>query len=200
MLSISLHISLMRTSSDTKVILVGDISVGKSSLLMQFEKQQFDEKVEPTIGANFITRLIETSHGPINLMVWDTAGQERYRALIPMYSRNAAAALLVIDVSCPQSFESIDLWHATIKQNCLKNCKIYLVANKIDLECRVPLDKVEDWARQNGCEFFKTSARDRSTVDPVFMKVAEDLASDKAKPQRQAVPIAKPRTEQNSCC
>lgn len=187
-------------SSDTKVIIVGDISVGKSSILEQFDKHQFNEQIDSTVGANFITRVMETSQGPINLMVWDTAGQERYRALIPMYARNAAAALLVLDVSCPQSFESLDLWYAILKDNCVKNCRIYVVANKMDLECRVPLIQVEEWARAHECSFFKTCARDLSTVEPIFAKVAEDLASEKARPPRQAIAIAKANTENNSCC
>ena len=166
----------MRTSSDTKVILVGDISVGKSSLLMQFEKQQFDEKVEPTIGANFITRLIETSHGPINLMVWDTAGQEKFRSLAPMYYRSAAVAVLVYDVTQKASLEAISGWAAEIADRAPPSIKTVVVGNKIDAtDDRVVFtEQGEALARDIGAiGHYETSALTGDGIDNLFANVAE---------------------------
>jgi small GTP-binding protein len=162
---------------DPKVIIVGDTSVGKTSLLCQFNSSTFDENTESTVGASYVQKAVDTARGKVTLLIWDTAGQERYRSLIPMYSRNAAAALLVVDVSNPASCQAIDTWLDTLKENCPPRVRIYLVANKIDLLAQFPLDELERWANEHQFPFFKTCAAEHSTVAPVFMKVAEDMAT-----------------------
>lgn len=117
-----------QTNPDAKVIIVGDLAVGKTSILNQFEKHEFDETVESTVGAGFVTQQMETSHGLVNLLMWDTAGQERYRSLIPMYSRNASAALIVVDVNNPSSADSVFAWNTLLKENCPRKCRVYVVA------------------------------------------------------------------------
>ena len=166
-----------QTNPDTKVIIVGDLAVGKTSILNQFEKGEFSETVESTVGAGFVSRQVETSHGNVNLLMWDTAGQERYRSLIPMYSRNATAALLVVDVNNPLSVDSIEIWHSVLKEHCPRKCRIYVVANKIDLECHISMEKLEQWSKHNGFPFFKASAKRFETIEPIFKRVAEDMGS-----------------------
>ena len=63
-----------------RVILLGDSTVGKSSLLKYFTEGKFDEGCEPTVGVDFFARLIEIKPGlRVKLQLWDTAGQERFR-------------------------------------------------------------------------------------------------------------------------
>jgi len=63
-----------------RVILLGDSTVGKSSLLKYFTEGKFDEECEPTVGVDFFARLVEIKPGlRVKLQLWDTAGQERFR-------------------------------------------------------------------------------------------------------------------------
>ena len=67
-----------------KVVVLGESSVGKTSLVHRFTSNRFDTRTSNTIGAAFTTKVYSTPDKPdrkINLEIWDTAGQERYRSL-----------------------------------------------------------------------------------------------------------------------
>jgi small GTP-binding protein len=187
---------------DTKVIIVGDTSVGKTSLLCQFNSSTFDEATESTVGASYVQKTVDTSRGKVTLLIWDTAGQERYRSLIPMYSRNAAAALLVVDVANTASCQAIDPWLDTLKENCPPRVRIYLVANKIDLVAQFPIEELEKWANEHQFPFFKTCAAEHDTVVPVFMKVAEDMAVPDLQWQSTPAPpqLEEADAKKGKCC
>jgi small GTP-binding protein len=163
-------------SRNIKVVLLGDTSVGKTSLLSQFNWNTFQSETEPTVGAMFVAKEVATSRGQLNLLIWDTAGQERYRSLIPMYSRSAAAAVLVCDVASQSSYESIGTWYANLRNSCIQQIKVYVVANKIDLTIAIPIEKLESWAADNGFPFFRSCAAERHTVVPMFNRIADDFA------------------------
>jgi small GTP-binding protein len=189
---------------DTKVIIVGDTSVGKTSLLTQASTGVFNAETPPTVGALFIPKEIKTSHGRVNLLMWDTAGQERYRSLIPMYLRAASAAILVVDVTSLSSYESVESWYKLIKEKCPFSVRIYVVANKMDLEPQIPLDELQIWANAHRCPFFKSCASWRETVEPIFLKVAEDAGAAfvNAATRTQAVPLqpTQPLGDSDECC
>ena len=93
-----------------KVVIVGDSSVGKTSILFRFVFDKFDEHNLPTLGAGFKTQVVpftkpDGSSGSTKLNLWDTAGQERFDALTKMYFKQAEAAIIVYDVTNEISFE-----------------------------------------------------------------------------------------------
>lgn len=168
--------------NDSKIIILGDASVGKTSILIQFNSNHFEQTIESTVGASFSTKVVETSNGPVELFMWDTAGQEKYRSLIPMYTRSAVAAIIVVDITSQSSISSLDMWYDIVKQNCgLKSCRIYIVANKFDLisesEKAAAIVNVKRWANEHSFPFFATSAKQFETVQPVFQKIAEDIST-----------------------
>ena len=81
------------------VILVGDMGVGKSSLMSQYIKQEFPESPLPTIAIEFATKIIKIKEGGyVKAQIWDTAGQEKYKSITSHHYRKAVGALLVYDV------------------------------------------------------------------------------------------------------
>lgn len=76
-----------------KVLLVGDSSVGKSSLLLRFTADQFVDTTNPTIGVDFRTKYVTQQNKRLKLTIWDTAGQERFRTLTSSYYRGAQAVI-----------------------------------------------------------------------------------------------------------
>jgi small GTP-binding protein len=187
---------------DSKVILVGNESVGKTSILEQYTSHVFNEGTDPTIGASFVLKNIETRSGLVQIHIWDTAGQERYRSLIPMYSRNAVAAIIVVDVTNRESWEKVGMWLSIVQGNFSPDCRFYLVANKVDLEILVAIDDLEQWAETQQFPFFKTSARDLTSVSAVFEKVAEDIVEfSKTSPELMNGPSRLPSgSEKKGCC
>ncbi len=88
-----------------KIVLLGDTSVGKSSIATQYVRGSFNNYEEPTIGAAFMCKnqdlMIDEKVVSCKFEIWDTAGQERYKSLAPMYYRGAHVALIVYDTLSP---------------------------------------------------------------------------------------------------
>ena len=93
-----------------KFVLVGNTSVGKSSILLRFTENSFSSPLCPTVGVDLKLKKISSATKRIKLSLWDTAGQERFRSLTPAYYRGADAILFVYDVSNAQSFRSLEDW------------------------------------------------------------------------------------------
>merc|ERR1719270_3036391 len=117
-----------------KLVLLGDASVGKSSIFMRFLQNKFSEGIETTVGAAFNTKTIESKGRQVKFEIWDTAGQERFRSLAPMYYRGASSAVVVYDQTNFQTFERAQEWVRQVMQTSTNpNIVIALAANKSDL-------------------------------------------------------------------
>jgi len=122
-----------KPSSSVKLVLLGEAAVGKSSLVLRFVNNDFQENKEPTIGAAFLTQKCSLPTRVIKFEIWDTAGQERFASLAPMYYRNAQAALVVYDLTKPTSLTKAKHWVAELQRQASPGIVIALVGNKLDL-------------------------------------------------------------------
>lgn len=161
-----------------KIIMLGNSTVGKTSILTQLDTNTFDPEPKATIGGSFIEKTIVGQQGPVKLQLWDTAGQEQFRCLVPIYSRGAAAAVIVLDVSSPKSFESFDEWYELVNRDKNQECEIFVAANKNDLECVVDMEEVQKWAEKHNARVFSTSAKDRKSIDTLFDAIASTKFRD----------------------
>ncbi|KAJ1814888.1 Vacuolar protein sorting-associated protein 21 [Coemansia sp. RSA 2675] len=116
-----------------KVVLLGEAAVGKSSLVLRFVNDEFQENKEPTIGAAFLTQKVRLDDSVLKLDIWDTAGQERFHSLAPMYYRNAQAAVVVYDITRASSLDRAKSWIKELQRQASPNIVIALVGNKLDL-------------------------------------------------------------------
>jgi small GTP-binding protein len=178
--------------------MLGDSSVGKTSIVLQFHKSQFAATSEPTIGASYVTKEIQTKSGPISMHIWDTAGQERFKSVIPMYTRGCSAAILVCATDSKDSVTALDGWLRMVHETIASLQNIYVALNKMDLEPTFDPIVPETWARERGFKFFRTSAKDKSTVDPLFQEVAESLIVRGESSDVRPMPAAAP--ESKGCC
>ena len=125
-----------------KLVLLGDASVGKTSLVGRFVTNQFNEAVETTVGAAFSTQSVTLPDRVVKFEIWDTAGQERFKSLAPMYYRNASCAIVVYDVTSEVSFVRAKDWVKQLSYSNNPNIVIALAANKSDITQRQV--KIED--------------------------------------------------------
>ncbi|KAF3930543.1 hypothetical protein ABW19_dt0202664 [Dactylella cylindrospora] len=122
-----------KPSSSVKLVLLGEAAVGKSSLVLRFVNDDFQENKEPTIGAAFLTQKCNLPNRTIKFEIWDTAGQERFASLAPMYYRNAQSALVVYDLTKASSLAKAKHWVAELQRQASPGIVIALVGNKLDL-------------------------------------------------------------------
>ncbi|KNB42214.1 GTP-binding protein [Blastocystis sp. subtype 4] len=162
-----------------RFIIVGSMSVGKSCLLLQFTDRKFSASVGPTIGVDFGSSSLNIDGENVKLQIWDTAGQEDFQAITRAYYREAAAAILVYDMTNLQSYEKLQSWLSAVQCNSTNpNIVITLVGNKNDVRNE---DKVvstadgEAFAKENGLLFLETSAKTGYNVDNVFVMTAREI-------------------------
>ncbi|EDR29171.1 GTP-binding protein YPTC4, putative [Entamoeba dispar SAW760] len=157
-----------------KYVIVGEVAVGKSCLLLQFQDKRFQPIHDLTIGVEFGTKTIPIQGQSVKLQIWDTAGSEKFRSITRSYYRGATGALLVYDISRKESFEKIPIWLEECRKYSNPNTTIMLVGNKCDLPDRqVTKEEGEAFAKENGLLFLEASARDATNVDNCFLQTAE---------------------------
>ena len=105
-----------------KIILLGESSVGKTSIINRLTKNIFDILTVSTISEYFCEKEIDIKGTLIKLQIWDTAGEEKFRSLISNYYNGAAAAILVYDIKRKDSFlELKNYWYDQVKETAPKN-------------------------------------------------------------------------------
>lgn len=163
-----------------KLVLLGESAVGKSSLVLRFVKGQFHEYQESTIGAAFLTQTVCLDDTTVKFEIWDTAGQERYHSLAPMYYRGAQAAIVVYDITNPDTFERAKTWVKELQRQARADIVIALAGNKSDLANRrmVEYEEASNYAEENSLLFMETSAKNANNVNEIFLEIARKLPRD----------------------
>ncbi|GAB1228228.1 hypothetical protein ENUP19_0380G0056 [Entamoeba nuttalli] len=161
-----------------KIVILGDSSVGKTSLLQQYITKTFAEQTKSTVGADFITREIDIDGKIIALQIWDTAGSERFCSLGPVFFRGADCCILVCDVTNESTFEHLDDWKKQLFQSLsfedLTNFPFVVVGNKSDCsdeERQVSFEKLSHWG-DGKYIYFECSAKTGWNIDNIFIEIA----------------------------
>jgi small GTP-binding protein len=149
-----------------KIVVVGDSGVGKTCLLLRFVRDEWETDSQPTLGVEFLARVVNTENHRIQLQLWDTAGQELFRSVTRGYYRGSAGALLVFDLTSRDSFLSIERWLQDLREVARPDLTAILVGNKSDLAAKreVPEEEARTYAERNHMTYFETSAKTGDNV------------------------------------
>ena len=192
---------------NTKLVLLGDSSVGKTALIRRHTTDTFSNTEAPTVVAATtnlkFTR--ERDSQTLSVAVWDTAGQENFRSLAPIYYQDAQLALIVFSVEESETFNSIGSWIQQVKDS-QSDIIILLCGNKNDLENReVSFNTAVARAQELQVPYIETSAKNGEGVKEAFEKLFEEYidkygGSPTPSPAPTPVPINPSPTPKTGCC
>lgn len=160
-----------------RLLMVGDSSCGKTSLVLRFDQNVFSTKFVTTIGVDYRDKMVKIQGVPMRLQLWDTAGQERFRSLTSNFFGRADGFVLCYDISNRPSFDHVIGWMRDIKTRAPPDCDIVLCGNKSDLENDrvVTAEEGKALAEEYGVQFFETSALTGHNVEAMFVELATTI-------------------------
>ncbi|KAI2806408.1 hypothetical protein RDWZM_006628 [Blomia tropicalis] len=166
-----------------KVVLLGEGCVGKTSLVLRYVNNKFNESHQSTLQASFLSKKIFINNVSVTNNIWDTAGQERFHALGPIYYRDSNGALLVYDVTDPDSLSKVKVWVKELRKMLGNNVCLAIVGNKVDLLVGQEKNQLSNdliveakqYAQTVGATHHLTSARTNYKIDELFADLTKEM-------------------------
>jgi Ras-related protein Rab-5C len=190
---------------NTKIVMLGDTGVGKSSILSRYIKEEYNPMQESTIGAAFYTKRENLdSNKIVKFDIWDTAGQERYHSLTQMYYRGAKVVFIVYDLGNYNSVNIAKKFIREVKER-VNEAIIVVVGNKSDLdnsEKEIPESVYKNFTNNSLVDFhYFVSAKTGSGIPSMFRELAEECFKKFSGDVSLENPLTFPPVEQSrSCC
>ncbi|XP_022667417.1 ras-related protein Rab-21-like [Varroa destructor] len=175
----------MTSAFNFKVVLLGEGCVGKTSMILRYVQDRFNDQHFSTVQASYLTKTVAIGMKVVTLNIWDTAGQEIFHALGPIYYRDSNGALLVYDLTDEDSFRKVKNWVMELNRMLGDEVVLVLVGNKSDLEGSraVPLAEAERYAKSVGAAHFQTSAKLNRGINEMFLYLCSKMLEKNAKLQ-----------------
>ncbi|OHT10838.1 small GTP-binding protein [Tritrichomonas foetus] len=196
-------------SRQFKIILLGDSGVGKTSLINQYIKGEFDSDQSATVGVEFQAKFITSDGENIKLGIWDTAGQEKFRTLTRQFYRNVDGVILVYDITDAKTLQSIDeYWMQQLQENATTSYQTIIVGNKSDMKETADSDSLvttqmgQEMARKYSTLFVEASAKTSDHVQNAFDELLQRIKSEtRTESEPQSYPqINQPDGPSNDYC
>lgn len=166
-------------------MVIGDPSVGKTSLIQRFVKNTFREDYLTTLGVDFLKKDITVQDiagnpSEVNLVLWDVAGQAKYANFKKYYYQGADFVIIVFDVTNRKTYNSIAQWLKDAQDLITHDIGFAIFANKTDLTDRREVTSYDEYMREEWLlELIETSAKTGQNVNESFQRIAELLVKQK---------------------
>ena len=167
-----------------KIILLGDTSVGKTSFVSKYLKRDVPLTHQTTIGAAMNSKKIDIHNTSIDIHIWDTAGQERYNSLTALYYRTSNIAIIMYDITNPESFIKAQKYYNDLISKGPDDIVIGLIGNKSDIAISepqrraIPFSVGKDWADTFNIWFAETNVFNDNDTKCVFGTLIDKLPHD----------------------
>ncbi|NWF97049.1 MAG: GTP-binding protein [Candidatus Thorarchaeota archaeon] len=167
---------MFETDADfvSKVVLLGDSEVGKTSLVQRYVYNSLSTDIGRTIGAILHVKRVERRGMRHKLIIWDLGGTESLAALREQYCANAAGAFMVFDTTRPETLAGVDRWLNALRA-AAGNVPCVFVENKIDLESKLDPHEVMRLAEKHAVRLIQTSAKENRNVDLAFTGLVDAI-------------------------
>ncbi|KYQ93403.1 Rab GTPase [Tieghemostelium lacteum] len=185
-----------------KLLLIGDSSVGKTSLLLKFADGTFTETSVNMTTVDYKCKDVTVEGKRYTLQIWDTAGQERFRTITSSFYRGAHGIIIVYDVTDQSSFNNVKLWMNEIQRYAVVGVSKVLVGNKTDQSDRsvVASAAASQYAMSIGVPFVEASAKSGQNVEQVFQTIANEIYKSNLAVPRGDTKISINPPQKKKCC
>ncbi|KAM6926224.1 EF-hand calcium-binding domain-containing protein 4B [Lycodopsis pacificus] len=186
-----------------KIVLVGNSSVGKTSLLRRFCDDCFHPDTSATVGIDYSVKTIAVDNSQVALQLWDTAGQERYRSITKQFFRKADGVVVMYDITTAQSFTAVRQWLTSVKEGAGEDIPIMLLGNKTDKEVEREVQKGVGERLAKDCQmtFYECSACTGHSVMESMIHLARILKEQEDREKEKTVQlVGGPSEKKRSCC
>lgn len=196
-----------------KVVLIGDAAVGKSSLLLKYVDDTFQDSYVCTIGVDFKIKSLVYDNKRIKLQVWDTAGQERFKPITKCYFRGSHGCVVLFDVTNRSSYENVKLWISDYRENNTVDSSenIVIIGNKCDKDedRSVTIEEGNALAESLNAKYLECSAKTGQGVAVAFDTITyvviknmkhEMLAIKPKETNLTSKPISLENPKSKTCC
>ena len=169
----------MNYDDKCQLLIIGDSTVGKTSILSKYSSKTFNENYLATVGLDFFTKDEVIDNKIIRIKIWDTAGQERYKSLTRCFFQKAQGVMIVYDVTCEKSYNNLKFWIDSLQSNLYEDIDkvpIIIIGNKIDIPKR-QIDKeiAKEFAESYNYEYFETSAKTGEGIDNAIRELVKKV-------------------------
>ena len=167
-----------------KILILGDSSVGKTTLLLKYVDGYFPTVYVATIGVEYKIKRININGIDISLQIWDTAGQERFRGITKNFMKGADGIIYVYDITKKSSFESLKNWIFQ-SEEATEGFKKIIIGNKIDLdkERQITEESLNKFCQSRNIKGMEVSAKNDVNVNECFETLAKLIIEGKSKEQ-----------------
>ncbi|MHA2245904.1 MAG: GTP-binding protein [Candidatus Hodarchaeales archaeon] len=164
-----------------KIVMLGQGTVGKTSLIRRYVQHTFTHDYITTIGSNFLIKKINLEEGKnmtMTMQLWDLSGQDIFRNIRSRYYLHSRGAIMVFDLTRPSTLKELEKWHMDFTKR-VGNVPLMLFGNKCDLRDQIEIrnEDGEMMARKFGATYFETSALDGTGVEPGFFDLAKKIVT-----------------------
>lgn len=190
-----------------KILVVGEVATGKSSLVSRLVQNTFQDSYKATIGCEFGFKLITLEGQPVRIQLWDLAGQDRLGGISRLYCRDANGVLVVCDATKPETMQLAAKWREKVDENIRlpdeQPIPAVLCVNKSDLvsnserkQAEVAQDAVSHGFEHNYLTSAKTGHNVEQALNVLVGLIAKTAAGDKA---RSGTRLGETKTKERTC-
>ncbi|XP_018526521.1 EF-hand calcium-binding domain-containing protein 4B isoform X2 [Lates calcarifer] len=185
-----------------KVVLVGNSSVGKTSLLRSFCEGRFHPSTTATVGIDYSVKTLTLDNMQVAMQLWDTAGQERYRSITKQFFRKADGVVVMYDVTVEESFKAVQPWLTNVQDAAGEGIPVLLLGNKMDMDGgrEVSFKEAEQLAYENKVMFFEVSAYTGKNVTESLTHLARVLMEQEDRVRDTTVILSAQPIKKKACC
>ncbi len=194
----------MSVIENEKIILsvLGNSGVGKTSFIMKFTDNTFQESYLATYGIDFKTKFVTINNNKYRVDLYDTAGQERFRSISVNSIRMSDGVILIYDITNELSYENINEWMDNIYEIKGKDFPVILIGNKCDKDQErvVPKEKGEQLAEKYNIIFFEASNKMGTNIDEAGLKLINKIVENNIRVSQESIKLRQNQLKKKKFC